>query len=119
MRRGLPKRPFTAAPPCLDQLDTKALPETTIEAMISAGKGGLATRLVRVPSDGAIAIPDSGQGAGRFYIVRSGWVFLGDKRCTRLANIFNSADQDGFTILAGLDGVEAVVVQFPVCAVNT
>ena len=114
MKKGLDKKQVTVgAPPLSDDAARMARREAAVETMIEPQGNGLAAWFVRVPPNGRVAAPVAANGAGRFHVVASGTLIADGQRYGSLSSVWVSADESGFEIVAGEDGLEVMVMQYP------
>ena len=117
MKPGLEKRQVTIDPPAVSHsaaLRSRSTPIT--ETLIEPQADGLAAWLLRVPPQGEVHAP-AVPGGGRFYVVAAGAMLSGGERYTRLSPVFVSAGERSFAASADEEGLEVMVLQFPVQAV--
>ena len=114
MREGLAKQQLTVEAPAISHAAAlRSRSKAMIEVLIAPHDSGLAAWLLRVPPGGKVKAP-SVKGGGRFYVVVAGAMHLGDKRYPRLSPLFVSANERKFSATADEEGLEAIVLQFPV-----
>ena len=112
----IPKTQRTTQPIDLSASDAlRGRCETTVESLITPQPGGLATWLMRIPPGAAARPPRAENTVGRFYLVVGGTACIDNVRLGNLEVAWVS-DEDGFGFEAGDDGVEMLVLQFPVDA---
>jgi hypothetical protein len=69
--------------------------------------------MLRIPPNGRIAAPDPATGAGQSMIVAAGSILHEGKTLDRLAALFVTADEAALEIVAGAEGGEVLVLQYP------
>ncbi|MGS0753592.1 hypothetical protein ACVBEH_01805 [Roseateles sp. GG27B] len=90
-----------------------ALVEAHQEPLIAMDSGGLAAWLVRLPPGAQRAAPLGAElGGGRFYVVTQGGLIANGDALPSLAVMFVSVDET-VDLLAGADGLEVMILQFP------
>lgn len=116
----IPKHQVHGTPVSRHTAETlRTLARVEIEAVIAPEETGLAAWIVRLPpgsrSDGPTAASAHG---GRFTVVTGGSLHLMDDELPALATVW-SGPEDRFDLRAGGDGLEVVVVQFPLSAATS
>ena len=84
-----------------------------IETIIESQPDGVAAWLLRLPPNAALVPPGDAKGADRFYLVGAGVMNARGAQLPRFATAFVSADERVFELVAGEEGLEALVLQFP------
>jgi hypothetical protein len=87
--------------------------ELAAETIIEPQADGVAAWVFRLPPNTAIEAPAWSQDADRFYLVGEGVMVARGERLPRFATAFVSADECDFELVAGDEGLEALVLQFP------
>jgi hypothetical protein len=112
--RNLPKRNVLGTPVVLSGAATlSARNEVTIEAIIDPQPDGVAACLVRLPPNATFLPPAWTSGADRFCLVCEGVLVAHNDRLPRFATAFASAGERDFELMAGDEGLEALVLRFP------
>lgn len=111
---NLPKRNLLGHPVALSGVATLCTrTEAAIEPIIEPQPDGVAAWLVRLPPDATFVAPEHAKGADRFYLVAEGVMVARGERLPRFATAFVSAGERAFALVAGDEGLEALVLQFP------
>lgn len=87
--------------------------EVSTETLIEPQPDGIAASLVRLPPGASASPPELRSGGSRFYLVAAGAMLLNGQRLPRLAASFATADERGFQLVAGDEGLEVLALQFP------
>lgn len=106
MHLGLAKRQVVAACPALKELRACA-------EVIPPQEDGTAAWLLRLPAGDGLEVPHAAEGGGRFYLVMEGVFVLEGHRLPEQACLFNEAESAAPALVAGVDGAEMLVLQFP------
>lgn len=83
------------------------------QSLIQAEPDGLEARIVRLKRDGRTSLPAPSSGAGQYLVVISGSLVQERERFEPLSCLFVTADEPPMTAIAGPDGLELLVLQFP------
>jgi hypothetical protein len=111
---NLPKRNLLGHPVALSAVSTLCTrTDAAIEPIIEPQPDGVAAWLVRLPANATFGAPEHAQGGDRFYLVGAGVMIARNERLPRFATAFVSADERDFALVAGDEGLEALVLQFP------
>ena len=111
--QDLPRRNLLGHPVALSGAATLcARREAAIETIIEPQPDGVAAWLLRLPPNAALVPPGHAEGADRFYLVGAGVMNARSERLPRFATAFVSADERVFEMVAGDEGLEALVLQF-------
>ncbi len=111
---SLPKRNLFGHAFALSSAQTlRARKEVAIETIIEQQPDGVAAWLLRLPPSAKFVLSEQAEGADRFYLVGEGVMVARSERLPRFATAFVSADERGFELVAGEQGLEALVLQFP------
>lgn len=108
----LPKRHLLAeaVPPSTNE-SLVLVKEPSTETLVQE-EDGIAAWMLRVPP-GRVLQPPAPDRAARFYMVAAGEMRWQGEPLLRFATVFVSADEAGFEVRAGDEGVEVLAVQFP------
>jgi hypothetical protein len=111
---NLPKRNLLGHPVALSAVTTLCTrTEAAVEPIIEPQPDGVAAWLVRLPANATFGALEPAQGGDRFYLVGTGAMIAHNERLPRFATAFVSADEHDFALVAGDEGLEALVLQFP------
>jgi hypothetical protein len=94
------------------------LPNTAIEVLIDPRADGLAAHLLRIAPGQSHPLLSAHAYGGRYYVVMQGTVMMADASAQTLSIAFATANEP-LNLLAGAQGAEVLVVQFPVQALAT
>ena len=112
--KDLPRRNLLGQPVALSDAATRrARSEVAIETIIEPQPDGVAAWLLRLPPNAALVPPADAKSADRFYLVGAGVMNVRSARLPRFATAFVSADERVIEMVAGEEGLEALVLQFP------
>lgn len=112
--RSLPKRQVTVGPVKTTEAETlRALREAQTDVLIDPHEDGLAAWLVRVPAGAVVAAPVHPAGTGRYFLVVGGSMRQQGQDLPVRSVTFVSHDEKNFSIAAGSEGAEVMVLQFP------
>jgi len=112
--RSLPKRQATVGPVKTTTVEAlRVLRETQTDVLIEPHEDGLAAWMVRVPAGSTVASPVHPAGTGRYFLVIGGSMRLQGQDLPVRSTTFVSHDEKDFSITAGSDGAEVLVLQFP------
>jgi hypothetical protein len=84
-----------------------------VHAVIAPQADGLAAWCLTLPPDGTGRITAMPGGADRFYMVLGGTLRLAGEALPPLATVFTSADEAAPEIVAGREGLQLLVLQYP------
>jgi len=93
--------------------DPTQLREATTEVTLPLGDDGLGGWRYRVPAAGRITGPAPAGGGGQYWIVLGGSDVTGAVALTTFGCLFLGPDEPARTALAGPDGLDVLVLQFP------
>ena len=103
-------RPVTpSGPEKLRQLE-----EPTRVTLIDQEEDGMAAWLLRLAPGMSMPIPDPASGGGQYHVVVSGGLKQSDATLPRLSCLYATPDEPPYEARAGADGLELLVLQFPV-----
>ena len=112
--QSLPKRNLLGHPVALSGTATlRARKEVAIETIIEPQPDGVAAWLLRLPPNATRVPPEHEKDADRFYLVGEGVMVARSERLPRFATAFVSAAERDFDLVAGDEGLEALVLRFP------
>lgn len=110
----LPKRHLLAEPVQAATSDAlRSVREPAVQAIVQE-QDGIAAWILRVPPRGSLRPPEPAGLGPRFYLATAGELHWEQAILPRMAVVFVSADESGFELRAGEQGVEVLAVQFPV-----
>lgn len=118
MRRNLRKHQETVGPVAVstpEQLASRS--GVSIELLIPPEESGLAGWVLRLGPDAEIEAPVHQNGGGRYYVVISG-TLLHETTLSTPACIFASREEAPLSLCAGCGGLEILLLQFPVRALE-
>jgi hypothetical protein len=113
MLRG-PKRHFTSSP--LTGMSAQALQNLAaprVDEVLPREDDALAVACYSVPPGGRVGALSPAGSAGQFMIVANGAIDHAGTRLKRWENLFVSADEAAYTITAGPEGAEVLLLQYP------
>lgn len=90
------------------------LAQATCDSLLVREDDGLAAWCLRLGPQGCLQAPDPTQGGGQYLLVASGTLLHDGTALTRGACLYISADHSAYALHSGPDGLEALVLQFPV-----
>jgi hypothetical protein len=108
-----PKRYVLADPILPSSTEALAARRDAVSETVLAEEDGLGIFMLRIPPNGRIAAPDPATGAGQSMIVAAGSILHEGKTLDRLAALFVTADEAALEIVAGAEGGEVLVLQYP------
>ena len=118
MHQGLAKLQLTVEAPAISHAAAlRSRSRAMTEVLIAPHASGLAAWLLRVPPGAKVRAP-AVKGGGRFYVVVAGAMLFGDQRYPRLSPLFVSANERKFSASADEEGLEVMVLQFPLDALE-
>lgn len=91
-----------------------ALHVPDLSPLIEGYDDGLAAWLVRLGAKGKVEAPRTAAGGSRYVIVTGGGLCHGEVLLPERSCLFSSADEPGLALRAGAQGLEALVMQYPV-----
>jgi hypothetical protein len=109
--RRIPKGQTTS--PQVDAVDLAGIVAPQLMTMVDPKPSGLAAWLMRLPPGGSARAPEHAGGAGRFYLVTGGRMRHGGELLGRWSCAWSAADEVLFDVVAGSEGLECLVLQFP------
>ena len=113
MQRGIRKQQEHGKPEkYLSEDEVRGLGAPTVEVLIAPQESGLATYLLRLPSNHVAAAPSGERTGDRFYVVTKGSMVVAGKSLMALATAFVSHDEP-LDLQSGSEGLEVLVLQFP------
>jgi len=109
-----PKDHFNSPPiATLDASARRALTQVECEDILPLANDGLAVRLYRLPPGAAGSALAPSTGHGQYLVVAAGTMQVGDRTLQAPENVFLSREEAAFTMQAGPDGLEVLLLQFP------
>jgi hypothetical protein len=113
MLRG-PKRHFTSSPlECMSAENLKKLAAPAVDEVLPREDDALAVVWYSVPPGGRVSTISPAGSAGQFLIVANGSIEHASARLSRWENLFVSGDEAAYTIAAGHEGAEVLLLQYP------
>ena len=79
----------------------------------AAAADGFCARRIRLTSDARETGPDPSRGAGQFWLVLAGAMQVADAALPALSCVFVHPDEPALAPIAGPQGAEILVMQFP------
>lgn len=86
----------------------------TCDSVLAQEDDGLAAWFLRMGPNGRTHAPDPAHGGGQYLLVASGTLLHDGAKLPRLSCLYISADTGPFVLQGGADGLEALMLQFPV-----
>lgn len=86
---------------------------TEVDVLIEREADGMAAWMWRLPARGSSQLPDPADGGGQYLIVAGGTLSDHDRPLGYLSAVFVSHDEAGFTLRAGPEGLDLLVLQYP------
>ncbi len=109
-----PKAHFSSAPiATLAAAARRALAAPLCEDILPPAPDGLAVQLYRLPPGASMAALAPSTGHGQYLLVAAGAMHVDGRTLEAPENVFVSSDEPAFTMRAGPDGLEALLLQFP------
>ncbi|MGE0765904.1 MAG: hypothetical protein AB7L90_05535 [Hyphomicrobiaceae bacterium] len=87
--------------------------ETTVETIMKEEADGLAAWIWRMGPGGTDTLPEPVRGGGQYLIVTGGDLVSGGQVLDRLSTIYVTSEEPSFTVEAGAEGLDLLVLQFP------
>ncbi len=87
--------------------------ETVLETVLKPESDGLASWFLQVGPDIKTQTPSANLGGGQFLIVTGGTMVHNGIWLPKLSVVYISPDEGSITFKGGLDGLEALIMQFP------
>lgn len=110
-----PKRHHLAGPLALrSAADLHALPQPTCEPVLEPEDDGLAAWCLRLGPHMRLESPDPAQGAGQYLLIAGGTLVHDGAALPPLTCLYVSADTAPLTLQSGAEGLEILLLQFPV-----
>ena len=91
----------------------KSRTEVSCEVMLPPQEGAAGAWMLRVPPGVAAPAPVHADCGGQFRVVVGGSMKMGDQQLTHLGCAFVATDDCGMPMVAGPDGLDVLVLQFP------
>ena len=109
-----PKAHFSSPPiATLDAAARRALAQVVSEDILPLADDGLAVRLYRLPPGAAASALAPSTGHGQYLVVVAGAMQVGERTLQSPENVFVSREEAAFTMQAGPEGLEVLLLQFP------
>jgi hypothetical protein len=108
-KRHLLGQPVEASPGS----ELARLPAPVVDAVLEPQPDGIAAWTLRAPPGASAQAPQHEGGGGLFCLVIAGGQRHAGNVLPMLATSFIAAEESGFTILAGPEGLEMLLMQFP------
>jgi hypothetical protein len=89
-----------------------------LETVITPEADGLSAWFLRAPARATVHTPDPMQGGGQYVLVAGGTLHHQGLDLPRLSCVYVSSDEKPLCLEAGPDGLEALIMQFPVDALD-
>ena len=86
----------------------------TCDSVLAQEDDGLAAWFLRMGPNMRTHAPDPAHGGGQYLLVASGTLLHDGTRLPRLSCLYVSADTGPFVLQSGADGLETLILQFPV-----
>ena len=96
------------------EAERKARTGAAVETIFAPEADGLAGWTYRLGPNGTATLFDPRQGGGQYLIVGAGTLLHEGRALDRLSTVFVSVDEPPRTVVAGDDGLDLLVLQFPV-----
>ena len=87
---------------------------TTRDLVLAQEDDGLAAWLLRLGPNMRTHAPDPAHGGGQYFLVAGGTLLHEGARLPRLSCLYVSADTDRFVLHSGVEGLEILLLQFPI-----
>ncbi len=115
-----PKRHYLAGPLQLSSADAlPRLPQAMCDSVLAHEDDGLAAWCLRVGAQGSTLAPDPTHSGGQYLLVANGTLRHNGTLLQRGACLYRSADSGPFWLQGGAEGLEALLLQFPVAEAYT
>jgi hypothetical protein len=88
----------------------------SLDTVFAPEADGLAAWLLRAVPNAVTTIPEPAQGGGQYVLVAGGSLLHNGQTLPRLSCLYASCDEVPLALRAGPDGLEVLIVQFPVTA---
>jgi hypothetical protein len=112
--KRVPKRHFrTPVITARDDEVRKQAGTTTCDAIVALESDGILVSVLRLPPHGECAAPDRSQGSGQYWLVIGGSQRHAGILLTNPSVLFVAGDDAATSIVAGADGLDLLVLQFP------
>lgn len=109
-----PKAHFSSEPiSTLDSAARRTLPQVQCEDILPLANDGLAVRLYRLPPGAAEKALAPSTGHGQYLVVVAGSMVVDQRALQAPENVFLSSEEAAFTMQAGPEGLEVLLLQFP------
>jgi len=99
--------------------DRRERRETELETVFPLESDGLAAWILRVAPRISAPLPDPAQGGGQYLIVAGGSLIEAGRKLGRLSTVYITADEAAIEVLAGDDGLDLLILQFPRLGAST
>jgi hypothetical protein len=96
-----------------DNESRKHASATVIEAVVPMESDGISVNVLRLPPHGECAAPDRSQGSGQYWLVIGGSQRHAGMLLATPSVLFVTGDDAATSIVAGADGLDLLVLQFP------
>lgn len=113
LRKGNQRTRLKSAVKVAEAEERLARAVTVVEAIMTEEADGLASWMWRLGPSGDAMLPEPGKGGGQYLIVAAGTLVSGDKVLDRLSTVYITPEEEVFTVRAGTDGLDLLVLQFP------
>src|SRR5262245_31324503 len=87
---------------------------TTCDSVLAQEEDGLAAWFLRLGPNMCTHAPDPAHGGGQYFLVAGGTLWHDGTRLPRLSCLYVSADTGPFLLQSGAEGLEILLLQFPV-----
>jgi hypothetical protein len=116
--RNLQHREVTAPPLPVSSAEQRArTDQPSCISVLEQTPDGMATWRYRLPPEASVSGPDPREGGGQFWIVLSGTASAGGAALLPPNScVFVGPHDEALTVMAGVDGAEALCLQFPLLA---
>ena len=115
LMKPAPKRHRLVGPEPLSLAEALKSRETTaLETLLDTEPDGLASWFLRLGPNATTQTPSPEQGGGQYLIVAGGTLVYDGTELPKLSVVYISPDEGSITLQAGPEGLEALMMQFPI-----
>jgi redox-sensitive bicupin YhaK (pirin superfamily) len=113
LRKGNQRTRLKSGVAVAGEAERMARTATGIETVMPEEADGLAAWMWRLPPGGSAELPDPARSGGQYMIVASGTMANDAELLDRLSTVFVSPEEQAYSVTAGSDGLDLLVLQFP------
>jgi hypothetical protein len=113
LRKGNQRTRIKGGIEVADDAARRARSGASLETVMAEEADGLAAWMLRLGPGATATLPSAAASGGQYLIVAGGTMTTEGRALDRLSTVFVTAEEAAFTVTAGSDGLDLLVLQFP------